>query len=236
MKMNSLEEILTNNSFTRTKLPLSDPIVVHGVPGSGKTSAIEEIIKRDPFVTAISGGAALHNFDGSAIHRRDKDYIGNPRVIDEYPLFNDLIVDNSSLVFCDPFQHYNNTRKAHFVSFKTHRFGAETCSLLKVFNLDILSSKVDRVIFGCCYKEDPEGQILAFEEDICSLLDKHGIEYKSPENILGANCDKVTFYTSKEQLFRDDPDFWKFYICMTRHREKLKILSPNATFTAARSF
>uniref|UniRef100_A0AAU7L256 Triple gene block 1 n=1 Tax=Hibiscus chlorotic speck associated virus 1 TaxID=3143942 RepID=A0AAU7L256_9VIRU len=236
MKMNSLEKILIDADFERTNLPWSKPIVVHGVPGSGKTTVINLLIGKDPTISAISGGASIHNFDGSAIHRRSREYIGNVKIVDEYPIFNDPIVDNSDIIFCDPFQHCSNTRKAHFISLKTKRFGSETSSLLKKFNLHIESQKVDKVFLGCCYQEDPEGQILAFEKDICDLLNKHRVEYKSPEDILGSNCDKVTFYTSKEQLTREDPDFWKFYICMTRHRNQLKILSPNASFTASRSF
>uniref|UniRef100_A0AAU7L1W9 Triple gene block 1 n=1 Tax=Hibiscus chlorotic speck associated virus 1 TaxID=3143942 RepID=A0AAU7L1W9_9VIRU len=236
MKMNSLEKILIDADFERTNLPWSKPIVVHGVPGSGKTTVIDQLIKKDPAISAISGGASIHNFDGSAIHKRGKEYIGNVKVIDEYPIFSDPLIDNSDIIFCDPFQHNGSTRKAHFISFKTKRFGSETCTLLKKFNLNIKSQKVDKVVFGCCYEEDPEGQILAFEKDICNLLDRHRVEYKSPESILGSNCDKVTFYTSKEQLIREDPDFWRFYICMTRHRDQLKILSPNASFTASRSF
>uniref|UniRef100_A0AAU7L1X9 Triple gene block 1 n=1 Tax=Hibiscus chlorotic speck associated virus 3 TaxID=3143944 RepID=A0AAU7L1X9_9VIRU len=236
MKMNNIVEILENFNFQRTNKPWSEPLVVHGVPGSGKTSLVNKLIELDTSLTAFSGGSAVHNFSGTAIHRRGNSLAGDVDILDEYPIFLDSALSPKKLILCDPFQHKNRVEVAHFISFKTHRFGNETCAILSIFGLHIETELVDRVILGCCYKEEPEGKIVAFEKDICDLLRRHNIAYSEPEEILGSNCDKVTFYTSTEDLKREHPEFWKFYVCLTRHRTQLKILSPYATFTPCRSF
>lgn len=233
--MNRVCEILEEASFVRTNFPLSQPLVVHGVPGSGKTTVVKKLLKFEPALKAITAGVPFHNFDNSGLHKKEESFSGEVDIVDEYPIF-DLRRVKSDLVLCDPFQHSGRTLDAHYISLRSHRFGRNTASLLKTFGLNIVAEKEDEVEFGCCFTEDPEGTIIAFEPDIVELLIKHQVQAKLPEEVLGNNDDVVTFYTSKEELRRDDQEFNRFYISLTRHKRKLKILSPDASFKPTRSF
>ncbi|AAL05445.1 movement protein 1 [Sugarcane striate mosaic-associated virus] len=112
---------LDDFKFERTSLELSSPIVVHAVPGSGKSTLIRKCITENPSLTACTFGKPdLPNLTGT--------YIKGYKEGEKYDIIDEYIGNRFECVpvalFSDPFQNceqYINT--AHYIGRTSHRFG-----------------------------------------------------------------------------------------------------------------
>lgn len=205
------------SAYTRTSQPISSPLVVHAVAGSGKTSIVREILHSAPSQVAVTYGTPDPvNLSGHSI--------GLPKpgadIVDEYLAAPDLT--GAKLVLADPLQHKREPLRAHFVSRNTKRFGKETCELLQSLGVDIVSELEDTVLFADAYSVDPEGVIIALGQDAVQLLEDHHAEFLRPCQVLGSTYDVVTVLTDAPL---EEQDFTDRYIACSRHRTKLLVLS-----------
>lgn len=203
---------------------------MHGVPGCGKTSFIKELLVNDPNLVCITSGVSHSSILGTSISKVDKLFEGKADIIDEYPPFKSDLLDGAKLIFADPDQYCEGIRPCHFYKSTSHRFGAKTANLLNSLGFTVQAQGLDKVELFDIFSTDPEGLIIAFEDDVCDLLKRHNLRFSKPLDCLGQQVDVATFITSSSSILEGCSCKHLYYIALTRHRRKLKILSPNATF------
>ncbi|AOO96600.1 triple gene block protein 1 [Ligustrum virus A] len=229
--MDILVKYLNKYNFIRLSQSIRPPVVIHCVPGAGKTSLIREIIQADSrFVAYTCGIPDKPNLEGRWIQKIPEVF---PRdvfvLIDEYTLSDTNF--EVFAVFGDPLQSNKQVpAQAHFICNFSHRFGASTAKLLQSLGYKIEAEGEDIVSIEDIFSKDPEGQIIYFEKEVGKLLCDHSVEARSVEEIVGQTYESVTFVTAENQPLLDPVATFQ---CLTRHRNRLLILCPNASFTSA---
>lgn len=230
--MDLLVDLLNKYSFTRVNSKLSAPVVVHCVPGAGKTSLIRELIKLDSrFVAYTAGLEDEPHLSGRWIRKFNGVVDDNKFVIlDEYTLLTDL-PSGLFAIFGDPIQSCTGVvQSADFVCNISRRFGKSTALFLRELGFDVVAEGADQVEVANIYKVDPIEQVVYFEQEVGCLLRLHQVDCKHYTEIVGQTFEKVTFVSGESNLRANRVEA---YQCMTRHRSKLLILTPDATFTAS---
>lgn len=231
--MDVFVKILSDFGFTRLSSSLHTPIIVHCVPGAGKSSCIRALLKADSRFAAYTLGAPDPcNLDGICI----KAFTGSvdPKcfnILDEYTRFNG---DTSALfaLFGDPIQSPPRTLlRAHFKSTVSRRFGKCTAQLLRDLGFEVESTKEDAVSIRGLYDFDPVGTVLYYEREIGCLLRAHSIEAYEPEEVVGKTFEIVTFVTAENHVPAEARHL--IYQCLTRHRSVLHLMTPDASYSAA---
>jgi hypothetical protein len=229
--MDVLVSYLDKYNFTRLSNQLTLPIVIHSVPGAGKTSLIRDLIAADSRFKAYTYGKADEpNVRGAYIQAADEHLVE-----EEFTIFDEYIAGKhpswAFAVFADPSQGGGATvLRAHFVKIHSHRFGAATSTLLRSLGYDISATGEDTVEIADIYSKDPEGTVIFHEEVIGALLKNHGVECYCIKEVRGQTFEKVTFVTSEPGPIVDRTLSFQ---CLTRHRRHLLILCPDASYTAA---
>jgi hypothetical protein len=229
--MDVFVDLLYKYKFVRLTSHLTFPIVVHSVPGAGKTSLIRELISIDSRFCAYTFGRADEpNLTGSYIkgaegELEEKDFV----IFDEY-----LAGEHPSwafAVFADPSQGGSApVLRAHFVKRESHRFGEKTAALLRELKYEVTATGEDIVEIADIYTKDPEGVVIYHEREVGNLLSAHGVEGYCIREIRGQTFEVVTYITAENCPARDNTLSFQ---CLTRHRKKLLILCPDASYTAA---
>lgn len=230
--MDILVKYLNKYNFVRLSVSIRPPVVIHCVPGAGKSSLIRDIILEDSrFVAFTCGIADQPNLEGCWIQKLPENLPKDKFVlIDEYTL-SDLNFD-ALAIFGDPLQsHRSEHFQANFICKFSHRFGIHTATFLNSLGFEIEALGEDQVQIEDIFSKDPEGQVIYFEEEIGKLLCSHGVEAKRTNEIVGQTFDCVTFVTAENQPSKNPTEVFQ---CLTRHRKRLLILCPNATYTASR--
>nr|DAZ85794.1 TPA_asm: triple gene block protein 1 [Cardamom virus X] len=209
------------NRFQRTQVPLptstGKPVVVHTVAGAGKTTVVREILHNQPNLVACTYGVPD---PPTLTGLRILGPTDHADIVDEYPAATSTF--GARLLLADPLQHRGITHPAHYVSSHTYRFGQETCSLLASFGIHCTSDRTDKVTHSDPYTVDPVGQIIAIGAGAEELLQRHHLEYLKPCQTLGLTFEEVTILSDQDL---EDVDPVTRYIAVTRHREKLLILT-----------
>nr|UGN60879.1 triple gene block protein 1 [Ligustrum virus A] len=229
MYMDVLVKYLNKYSFTRISATIRPPIVIHCVPGAGKTSLIREIIREDSRFAAFTCGVPdKPNLEGCWIQKIPESFPHDKFIlIDEYTLSS--VNFEAFAVFGDPLQsNLSIPLQANFICKFSHRFGVNTAAFLQGLGHEVEAIGTDIVTIGDIYQIEPEGQIIFFEKEIGKLLCDHGVEAKSVEEVVGQTFECVTFVTTENQPLIDPVATFQ---CVTRHRKKLIVLCPNATYT-----
>lgn len=227
--MNELLSLLSKYNFTRLGLKLGDPIVINCVPGAGKTTLIRELLtSSDSFIAYSTVKSDPPNLIGKRIEKLPTELPkGKLIVLDEYQNLSHL-PPGLFAVFGDPLQSSVPLNlPATFIATKTHRFGESTCSLLSSLDFEVESSKKDLVVIEDIFKGELEGTVICFESEVISLLKRHSVTFLLPCEFQGETFEVVTFVTSGVVNLGNKN---KHLICLTRHSEKLKILSPDAIY------
>jgi len=202
--------------FTRTPLPLQEPIVVHTVAGAGKTTLVRSWIRRAPHLKAVTGGRSdPPSLEGVGILEPH----GRADIVDEYPAVLDRA--GAKILLADPLQHRGPTLPAHFIGRRTHRFGRATCELLKLWDINCTADKEDIVSRSGLFDSDLVGTIIAVDDDAADLLEAHSAEFLTPCQALGQTFEAVTA-VSTVPLEEADPV--NRYIACSRHSQQLLIL------------
>lgn len=228
--MDVLVKYLCKYNFIRLSPSIRPPVVIHCVPGAGKTSLIREIIRADSrFVAYTCGVPDQPNLEGRWIQKIPEVCPKDVFVlIDEYTLSETNF--EAFAIFGDPLQSNRQVpAQAHFICSFSHRFGASTANLLQSLGYRIDAEGEDSVLIEDIFSKDPEGQVVYFEKEIGKLLCDHRVEAKSVTEIVGQTYESVTFVTAENQPLQDPVATFQ---CLTRHRKKLLILCPNASYTA----
>nr|WPR17637.1 MAG: movement and silencing protein TGBp1 [Dracophyllum betaflexi-like virus] len=234
MNMEVVLDKLLSKGFVRTCVALDFPVVVHAVPGAGKTSLLRELIAELDFVEVVTFGIPdPPNLSSRRIKAFSEGISEKPDlvlIVDEY-ITGKSSVPKCDFLFSDPIQNKAFGREAHFIKSSTGRFGKQTCELLLSFGFEVSSEKEDCVVIEGIFEGDLIGQVITCEEDCADLLRRHCVDFKLHCDILGCTFDKVTFVTSSSSIPDDRRS--DFYISLTRHKSFLKILCPDASFCPA---
>ncbi|MBH0063517.1 TGBp1 family protein [Pseudoalteromonas sp. NZS71] len=228
--MDFVYDSLVDAGYIRTRLPVSFPIYIHCVAGAGKSTLIREILEADRTFEAFTYGVP-DPINLSGIRIKAAADIPNARsdsikIIDEY--IGQELPEGTAFCFADPNQFPFSCPDAHFTCYQSKRFGNQTCDFLGKLDCAAFSYKSDQLIFEKLFAGSLEGQIVCYEKEIFDLLDRHNLEYKRDCQIRGSTFDIVTFITASDSF--EPEDRYKVYLCLTRHRSVLRILSPSGRF------
>lgn len=220
--MNNLVKALSTFEFVGVFCVLKFPVVVHSVPGSGKSSLIRELISEDEsFVAFTAGVPDSPNLTGRYIKPYSPGCAvqGKINILDEYLSVSDI--SGFDVLFSDPYQNIIIPREAHFIKTRTCRFGANTCKYLQSFGFDVYGDRVDAVVIGSPFELDVEGVLICFGKEAVDLAVAHNSDFKLPCEVRGSTFDVVTLLKSRDPTPEDK--HW-FYVAATRHRSKLIIM------------
>jgi hypothetical protein len=229
--MDVFVSLLCKYKFERLTSNLSFPIVVHSVPGAGKTSLIRELISSDSrFCAYTYGKADSPNLTGAYIRSAEGDLEER-----EFSVFDEYLAGNhpswAFAIFADPSQGGSApVQRAHFVKRESHRFGAKTATLLRELGYDIFASGEDSIEIADIYLKEPEGIVIYHQSEVGHLLSAHGVESYCIQSIRGQTYDTVTYVTAENSPISDSASSFQ---CLTRHRKRLLILCPDASYTSA---
>lgn len=227
--MNELISKLADKNYIRLGSKLGKPIVINCVPGAGKTTLIRELLAEHSCFAAFSTVRAdQENLVGRKIEKFSEDLPKDKLVIlDEYQNLPS-IPEGVFAVFGDPLQSCKPiSLEADFISRKSHRFGKSTEQLLKKLNFEVETEKEDTVLVEDIFEGELEGQVVCFEKEVVELLKSHSVEFLEPQTLQGLTFKSVTFVTTGA-ITEVNKHF--HLICLTRHSDSLKILSPGAVY------
>ncbi|WVN62090.1 TGB1 [Rehmannia allexivirus] len=227
MKTNLFELHLAAAGFQRTNLPLSRPIVVHGVPGCGKSTLLIQLLA-DPnvrvYTCGVPTGACLAHPGISDQLPSSPPPADQFVILDEYQLAAEQQLDTFHAVLGDPFQG-PLSRRAHFTKSYSHRVPRPVAELLTAFDFTIQSDVEGQVEAVRVHS----GNEAAFLTPTClhlgaisrDLAHSHGICSKAPREVQGREFEEVTvIFHSSELANRVD-----LFVAFTRARRRLVLLS-----------
>nr|ACV31389.1 triple gene block protein 1 [Ligustrum necrotic ringspot virus] len=226
--MDVLVSVLAKYKFERLSCSISPPIVVHSVPGAGKSSLIREIIQKDSRFQAYTYGEAdPEHLSEFGIQKFSESLSGEFILLDEY--LGGPVPDGVFAVFADPLQGGpGRPLRAHFIKKVSHRFGRATAQLLRDLNFEVEATNDDVVQVSGLYETDPRDTIIYCETEIGNLLKAHSVEAYCVSEIRGKTFESVTFVTSENS----PRDRALAFQCLTRHRKSLLILCPDASYSS----
>ncbi|BAJ17498.1 triple gene block 1 [Lagenaria mild mosaic virus] len=219
--MNLFIEMLKENGFERTGLPLSSPLVVHAVAGAGKTTLIRKYLASNPNSLAFTHGIPdRRNLENRYLREFDSPVPGFFCILDEYP--GGEYKEKWDVLIADPLQHENEPMSPHFIKATSHRFGKNTEDLLTGLGFNLIGLKEsDRVNISHIFGGPILGEVIALEPAARHLLLDHGLKPHCPRSVLGQEFTEVTVVSFKPlSQFKDSADL---YIALTRHSETLHV-------------
>jgi len=223
--MEYIDGELTFALFTRTNLPLTSPIVVHGVPGCGKSRLIKNLVRKYHFSAQTFGEPSEPDLEGVGIQSYSGVLAEGFNLLDEY-LSGESELE-FDVIFSDPHQNCRLARRAHYTCNITRRFGEEICAFLRSLSFDIVSAcpHPSSLVVENIFNGTIEGQVIAFEKPVVELLQRHNCPFVHLCDCRGSQFEVVTFVTSSRDL--QTIVGANLYISLTRATHKLKILKPD---------
>nr|UCJ00577.1 triple gene block 1 [Cherry rusty mottle associated virus]UCJ00584.1 triple gene block 1 [Cherry rusty mottle associated virus] len=222
--MEVVNELLLDANFVRTNFPLSFPVVVHGVPGCGKSTFVKRLLDCEDFHAQSYGVVKPTNLAGRGVEKALQPLQSGFNVLDEY--LSGPSYEGFDLLLSDPYQNFRKPLTAHFINSYTCRFGDSVCKYLNLLGFEINSRRVrdTDLIFGKIFEGRIRGEIICFEKEVQELLDSHSAKYHHPCSLRGAEFEHVTFISAHSDLQEIvGPDL---YVALTRASESLTILTP----------
>ncbi|QVE55510.1 triple gene block 1 [Pomes virus Greece] len=222
--MEIAHEELIKSGFKRTNLPISFPLIVHGVPGCGKTRFIKNLLSNPLFNAQTYGSVVPFNLAGRGIARAPSPLLSGFNILDEY--LSGPTVEGFDILLSDPYQNFQQPRSAHYTNSVTHRFGPSICQLLQSLGFEISSARSEdtEVEIRNIFHSRLIGEVIAFEPQAIDLLNRHSAKFSHPCEIRGAEFDEVTFVSASRDL--QSIVGADLYISLTRAKKKCLILKP----------
>nr|QED43306.1 TGB1 [Garlic virus C] len=228
MKTALLLQLLDNANFSRTATPITDTIIVHGVPGCGKSTLIKDLVTKHSTIAYTLGvpyGRSLIHTGINHISRIDHNIQKfETRILDEYQLGNEEDVKDFTLLFGDPFQGTFQLQ-AHFIKRLSHRVPRQICHYLESLDYDIVGETEGEINFPPIYATNstgPIGTVLHLGPVSRQLTRTFGICSKLPTEVQGLEFEEVTlvYHSSELQANRE-----LFFVAVTRARRLLNVLT-----------
>nr|BAA01932.1 ORF(II) [Garlic latent virus] len=227
-------KVLIECGFHRLECTGNKCKVVLGVPGCGKSSCIRKLINLDSrFIAATFGAPDPLNVTGRRIHSVGElakiDCTGKFLLLDEFQQggFEEL---KPFALFGDVCQFFDSDRPcpiADWCKTLSHRVNKPTCDFLREFGFEITSSKEGTLVFGGLYEEELLGVVITYCSQVSNLLKAHQVDHFTLASCRGSEFPKVCLCLSDSIIQRED--LAKFYVCATRSRGDLLILTPDAS-------
>lgn len=228
--MDVLVKYLLSNNYKRLTSDIRPPIVVHSVPGGGKSTLIRELLHFDSRFSAYTFGEEDPPCLTGVRIRSAREGIEKTELV----IFDEYLAGDwppwAFALFADPLQGGSGrVLRAHFVKTESHRFGQCTAQLLRSLNFEVHATGEDLVQICDIYTIDPRDTVIFFEKEVGQLLARHSVEALCISQARGKTFDSVTFVTTEQNPVKDRAAAFQ---CLTRHRKSLLILCPDATYTS----
>ncbi|QJZ28436.1 triple gene block protein 1 [Allium fistulosum carlavirus] len=231
-------KVLIECGFSRIDGSSNKCKVVLGVPGCGKSSCIRKLINLDSrFIAATFGTPDPLNVTGRRIRAiseiTSSDCIEKFLLIDEFQQGNYEEYKPFAL-FGDVCQFFDSTKPypiADWYKVLSHRVNKNTCDFLRKFAFEITSNVPGNLTFGGLYERELQGSVVTFCSQVSALLRAHGVEHHTLADCRGSEFAEVTLCLSDSVVHKKD--LAKFYVCATRSRGDLLILTPDASEPSA---
>nr|QED43804.1 TGB1 [Garlic latent virus] len=227
-------KVLIECGFSRIEGSGNKYKVVLGVPGCGKSSCIRKLINLDSrFVAATFGTPDPLNVTGRRIRAVSEldtfDRTSKFLLLDEFQQgdFEEL---KPFALFGDVCQFFDSARPypiADWYKTLSHRVNKTTCDFLQNFGFEITSSVQGNLTFGGLYEEELQGVVITYCTQVSALLRAHRVEHFTLADCRGSEFNNVSLCLSDSVVHRED--LAKFYVCATRSRGNLLVLTPDAS-------
>nr|AGG18222.1 TGB1 [Shallot latent virus] len=212
--------------------------IVLGVPGCGKSSCIRKLINLDSrFIAATFGAPDPLNVTGRRIRAVAETSITEINekllLLDEFQQGNYEELKPFAL-FGDVCQFFDSTKPypiADWCKTVSHRVNKLTCDFLRNFGFEITSGVSGDLEFGGLYEKELQGAVITYCAKVSVLLKAHGVEHYTIANCRGSEFAGVTLCLSDHVVPKED--LAKFYVCATRSRGNLLVLTPDASEPSA---
>nr|QED43642.1 TGB1 [Garlic latent virus] len=227
-------KVLIEFGFSRLEGSSNKCKVVLGVPGCGKSSCIRKLINLDSrFIAATFGAPDPLNVTGRRIRAVSElvsfDYTGKFLLLDEFQQGNYEEL-NPFALFGDVCQFFDSTRPcpvSDWCKTVSHRVNEKTCDFLRTFGFEITSRVQGSLTFGGLYEEELQGVVITYCTKVSALLRAHQVEHHTLASCRGSEYPNVSLCLSDSVVHRED--LAKFYVCATRSRGDLLVLTPDAS-------
>nr|APG31856.1 TGBp1 [Arachis pintoi virus] len=227
MSLTQLEDKLTAAGFTRTNQPLAYPIVVHGVPGCGKSTLIKTLIDTIGFKAATTTqpyGKTLSSC-GVTSHPLEDCQRTTIRILDEYQNVAPTEWERYQVLIGDPFQGpYSSI--AHYVKATSHRVPKPVANFLRARDFDIHSDKEGSLTTTSPYSPKVARQfqnttVLHLGPISKQLLQSHSVSSTCWKEFAGQEDQSVVLVYHSTEL----QDRTGFYVAATRALKDLTLVS-----------
>lgn len=225
MNLTDLYSSLLSAGFHRTNNSTLIPIVIHGVPGCGKSTLIKQIVEKGDVEAYTLGAAYGDTLTHAGVrHLTDKPAASTARlrILDEYQLGPPGKLLGFNVLFGDPYQGPLRL-PAHFVKRESHRVPRVIADHLRnALNFE-LTGRTEGVLVtrGTSIDSPIEGVIFHLGKVSKQLTHSHGLCSLHPTEASGLEFPEVTLVYHSSEL--KERDF--FYIAATRAKNKLTLIS-----------
>nr|QED43444.1 TGB1 [Garlic virus B] len=227
MKISLLIQLLTNSGFQRTTVPLEEPIVIHGVPGCGKSTLIRTLITHQSVIAYTLGipyGKTLAHPGIQQPTNICDNQEAETRILDEYQLGSKVNLEPFNVLVGDPFQGHS-TYCAHFVKTLSHRVPHPVCEFLNSLGYSIQGDKEGSLKVLPVFQhnsEGPKGVVIHLGPISCQLTQTYRVPSKTPAEVQGLEFKEVTLVFHSSELPRNTE---AFFIATTRASECLNLIT-----------
>ncbi|ANW11493.1 TGB1 [Senna mosaic virus] len=227
--MNHFINALTEGGFERTKVPISEPLVVHAVAGSGKTSLVRSFIKDYNVARAYTHGVPdPQNLEGKFIQAYKQPNPTHFNILDEYCA--EPLTSGWQVVLADPLQHRGTFLEPHYIKRVSHRIPKSTEEILEKAGFQIKAVKEAGVCSHTGIFEGPlRGKLITLDRTVQDLLVNHGLSPSCPTEVLGQEFPVVTLFSSSP--LNEVKAKHLLYIALTRHTKELHVRAPPFSHT-----
>nr|QED43852.1 TGB1 [Garlic latent virus] len=227
-------KVLIECGFSRIEGSGNKCKIVLGVPGCGKSSCIRKLINLDSrFIAATFGAPDPLNVTGRRIRAitelNASDCAEKFLLLDEFQQGNYEELKPFAL-FGDVCQFFDSTKPypiADWCKKVSHRVNKKTCDFLRKLDFEITSSVPGELDFGGLYDKELQGTVITYCSQVSALLRSHAVEHYTLADCRGSEFIDVTLCLSDSVVHK--ADIAKFYVCATRSRGNLLILTPDAS-------
>lgn len=228
MNLTQLETDLLSAGFQRTQQPLSFPVVIHGVPGCGKSTFIKAALANPNAVARTLGapyGDSLAT-EGVRTHSPNESFTQPLRILDEYQLGERSTTSKYNLLFGDPYQGPFRL-PPHFIKSVSHRVPRPVANFLRSRGFNLESETPGVLITAHPFHPDSATQILSSDKTFHlgtsskQLCSSHLVNSYCPSELAGSEFQRVALVYHSTELKNKTA----FYVACTRTRHTLCLVS-----------